>query len=94
MNRAEETSGAMKFEETSTLNEGYLKLTSEAVGEGGRITVGPTKLHVTTVMWSLLSSLRPGNCSTRLRRDSFSAGNSLEHSLILQASERKSGKRH
>ncbi|MEQ2240426.1 hypothetical protein ILYODFUR_014712 [Ilyodon furcidens] len=46
----------------------------------------PAKLHVTAVtmvMRPRCPSFRPGNSFTRRRRDRVSAGNSLEHSLLL-----------
>ncbi|MEQ2308754.1 hypothetical protein AMECASPLE_031452, partial [Ameca splendens] len=54
----------------------------------GNNKAGPTKLDVTTAPVVILSDQE--NRSTWLRRHSVSTGNSLEHSLLLQASERKS----
>ncbi|MED6266184.1 hypothetical protein CHARACLAT_033183 [Characodon lateralis] len=92
MNRGEETlSGATRFEETSTVNKRLARLTSVAVDEI-RLILSTNQLHSYRNHGDRVSVvLLPDreNCSTRLRRDRVSAGNFLEHSLLLQASERK-----
>ncbi|MEQ2279168.1 hypothetical protein AMECASPLE_006662 [Ameca splendens] len=69
-----------------------LQLTSVAVDER-RLVLSANQLHSCCNHGDAVSVVLPPdweNRSTRLRRDRVSAGNSLEHNLLLQASERKS----
>ncbi|MED6256344.1 hypothetical protein ATANTOWER_024213 [Ataeniobius toweri] len=80
--------GDAKFEESS-VNKGLASSYPPEQWLGGPFCL-LTTLHVTTVMRLLLSSFQTGkNSYTRLRRDRVTAGNSLQHTLLLQASERK-----
>ncbi|KAK5602239.1 hypothetical protein CRENBAI_015059 [Crenichthys baileyi] len=91
MNRGEETlSRVVKFEETSTVNKRLATANLFSCGEW-RLFYRPPKLHVTTLMRSRLSSFQTGRTAALGFVETASLlGTSLEHSLLLQASERKS----
>ncbi|MED6275765.1 hypothetical protein CHARACLAT_029788 [Characodon lateralis] len=89
----EKLSEAMKLKRASTVNKGLTAANLRCCGVGRLVLLAVQTAcyscnHGDVVPLSFLPSDRE-NCSTRCRRDRVSAGNSLEHSLLLLTSERK-----